>query len=203
MLEYADLDLNIAADLTIHAKQTQQRTSQHSQPPLAQLPYGVPQPLYPQAPVHQPPPQQLPTGGPNVANLISNLDGPALQKLLGALQQPQGQGPPPQSAPQPPPHPQQQPPPPMTGANPADLASLLSSVVRQQNSQHHQSHQQTPQHFQGHSYAAPPPQVNPAFINNPAVAGLMGGAGNGQPSSQQQPAQHVQNIMEQLAQWRK
>lgn len=233
--EYDGLDANIAAELVIRSKST------HLAPALnhgsglqyiAPINYVVPQ--YGQGTPHgQPPqnmpPQQTPAIGPNpnLANLITSMDGPALQKLLGAMaQNPQT----PQSAPNI--QAQQQVP---------DLATLLVNVNRQQQQQqqqhqqqqqqqlhHHLHHHQPPHHQQGYPYPPqqqlhhqnpnpyPPHAPNPSFPNN----GLLGSGVNHRPPpphqnmmNQQHPHQHpqqqqaiqpghVQNIMEQLARWK-
>ncbi len=196
-LEYDDLDTHIAAELVVRAKQTHGAppTAQYGAPPQA---YGMPQygqPLgqtIPQQPQQQPPA----AAAPNLASLITSLDGPTLQKLLGAM----GQSPqtPQQHVPQ-----LQQPA--ATGFS-ADLASLLSGTARQQPQQqsYHQQ-QQAPLHG-GNPYAAL--ASNPAFASNPGLATLLGGTA-GRPQQQmmqqqQQPqsAQQVQTIMEQLAKWK-
>ena len=225
------MDANIAAELVIRAKSTHLAPALNHGPGPQYIPsinYGVPQ--YGQVtqqgqPPQIMPPQQPPAVGPNpnLANLITSMDGPALQKLLGAMaQNPQA----PQSAPNiQPQNPQQVP----------DLAALLVNVNRQQQQQqqqhHHNHHHQLPHHQQGYPYPPqqqqqlhhqnpnlyPPHAPNPSFPNN----GLLGsGASNRPPPpphqnmmNQQQPHQHpqqqqamqpghVQNIMEQLARWK-
>jgi len=196
--EYDDLETHIAAELVVRAKQTHSapHTAQYSTPQQA---YGMPQYSQPlQQTVQQPVPQQQPppAAAPNLASLITSLDGPTLQKLLGAM----GQSPqtPQQHVPQ-----LQQP-------GSADLATLLSGAARQQQQQpsyQQQQHQQIP--LQGaNPYAAL--ATNPAFANNPGLATLLGGAaGRPQqammPQQQQQQPQsghQVQSIMDQLAKWR-
>ena len=139
MAEYVDLDIAVAAEVVLQNKRNQQATlaRPHSQygAAAATPAWGQPSSL----PFSQP----GNSSDPNVASMISNLDGPALQKLLSAMQQ-QGPAAPPQHVlpavalgPQ-------------TlgvgdrrggshGNNP-DLASLLTSVARQQ-----QQHQQPSQ----------------------------------------------------------
>lgn len=195
--EYDDLETHIAAELIVRAKQTHSapQTAQYSTPQQA---YGMPQ--YAQSlqqTVQQPVQQQQPppAAGPNLASLITSLDGPTLQKLLGAM----GQSPqtPQQHIPQ-----LQQP-------VSADLATLLGGAARQQPQQtsYQQQQQQIPLQG-GNPYAAL--AANPAFANNPGLATLLGGAaGRPQqammPQQQQQQPQsghQVQSIMEQLAKWR-
>ncbi|KAI9822315.1 MAG: hypothetical protein M1827_000033 [Pycnora praestabilis] len=203
--EYDNLDANIAVELVLRAKQT------HGAPDLPQYSasqhnYREPQFQYGPPPVQQQPPPQAPAAAapPNIANLITSLDGPALQKLLGALSQsPQAlQPPPPQQQQHQHQHQMQQPPQNVLGS---DLASLLSGAA-------HQPQHQSYQHQQ-----APPPQANPyaaltsnpAFAANPGLASLLAGAVNNRPQhsslptqQQAQPAQQVQSIMDQLAKWK-
>ncbi|KAL8760918.1 MAG: hypothetical protein Q9184_002915 [Pyrenodesmia sp. 2 TL-2023] len=200
--EYDQLDAHIAAELVVRAK-TARFAPLSVQQPIAPS-YGAPQYSRPPQSIPQPPiPVQQPQQ-PNIANLITSLDGPALQKLLGAMSQnpqsphtPQaGQA----TTPQQPPH-------------MPDLASIFGN--------HQQSaHQSYPQYPQG----GPPqnPQQSPygaitngqSFANNPALASLLANASGSRPPMQQsmppqqqhqsQPGQqqHVQNIMEQLARWK-
>ncbi|KAI9798574.1 MAG: hypothetical protein M1833_004711 [Piccolia ochrophora] len=198
--EYEGLEPHIAAELVIRAKQ--------SYAPPNPTPYAATQPYQaPQAPqygstyggLNQQPLQQPAPGAnaaaPNIANLITSLDGPTLQKLLGALQQ---------QSPQTPQTPQQV----STSLTP-DLASLLSGAGRQQPQQ--QQQQPQPQYHQpqaNNPYAAL--ASTPALASaNPALASLLAGAANRQqappvqqPAQPAQPTQQVQNIMEQLAKWK-
>ncbi|KAI9843081.1 MAG: hypothetical protein M1837_006626 [Sclerophora amabilis] len=199
--EYDDLDPNIAAELVLRAKQTHGAPSQNQFTAPSQglqgPQYGQPYP----APQQQPNPHAAATA-PNLANLITSLDGPTLQKLLGTLQQQQQPPPPPHAAQQPQHqnHAQQQHPP--AGLS-ADLASLLGGVSRptpQQQAQSYQQPQPAPNPFS--SLAS-----NPAFTGNPALESLLrqqqGSAPHPPHNAQQaQPAQQVQNIMEQLAKWK-
>lgn len=197
--EYNELDAHIAAELVIRAK-----TARLAPPPIQQSitpSYGAPpynRPLQPVVPQQA----QQPTGAPNIANLITSLDGPALQKLLGAMSQnPQSpQTPQPGQAPTP-----QQPP------RIPDLSSILANPQQQT----HPGYPQYP-----HSGPTQTPQQSPygvptdgqGFANNPALASLLANVGGSRPSVQQGVAlqqqsqlgqqQHVQNIMEQLARWK-
>ena len=201
LLEYDALDANIAAELVIRAKST------HLAPPPGPVPgpyntapsYGAPQ--YGQAPQNLPSQQPQPAGAnPNLANLITSMDGPALQKLLGAMaQNPQT----PQSALN------SQSQTPQQAAQIPDLAALLGNVNRQQPQQGYAyAHQQQ---SQPNTYPVSSP--NSSFTNQAALSSLFGNAGNRpppqgmvnqqqqiQPGQPQQP--HVQNIMEQLARWK-
>lgn len=199
--EYDELDANIAAELVIRAKST--HLAPTPGPGLgaynAVPTYGAPQ--YAQTP-QQLPPQQLqsPAANPNLANLITSMDGPALQKLLGAMaQNPQT----PQSAPNPQSQTSQQ-------TQIPDLAALLSSVTRQQAAQPHgYPYAQQQQQSQPAPYSTP--ASNLSFANNSALSSLLSNTGNRPPQQgmlnqeqQMQPVQqhHVQNIMEQLARWK-
>ena len=196
-LEYDDLEARIAAELVIRAK------AKSSAPqPSAQSQYQIPPQAYGAPQYAQPPPQvplqhqaPAPAGQqPNIANLITSLDGPALQKLLGAMQQ----SPKVAQAPQhnaPPQHiPQQQIP------QTQDLAALLGNAARQQ------LPAQPPPNQQGYPYQQQPMQ------RQSSQQYQYGTPYQGQqqimPSQHQQPQQgqheqqHVQNIMEQLAKWK-
>ncbi|KAL8650088.1 MAG: hypothetical protein Q9226_005294 [Calogaya cf. arnoldii] len=198
--EYNELDAHIAAELVVRAK------ASRLAPPTIQQPmnpsYGVPQYRPP-----QPMPPQQPQPPPNIANLITSLDGPALQKLLGAMAQ----------SPQSPQTPQQGQPPPQF----SDLSSFLGGNHQQQ--QLPQGYSQFSQggSLQQNHQPPPPSPYGPApneqsFANNPALASLLANVGannrppaqrqgmpamhQGQPEQQQQ--QHVQSIMEQLSRWK-
>ncbi|EEP82006.1 predicted protein [Uncinocarpus reesii 1704] len=74
-VEYSGLEPKVAVEVVLHARNVPISASSQTLPTSG---LGV------QVPV---PPQNLLGPQPNVANLISNLDAPALQSLLGALQQ--------------------------------------------------------------------------------------------------------------------
>lgn len=196
--EYADLDANIAAEIVVRAKSTHNAPA--PAPPhysngqtYGSNQYGQPSQQLPhqQIPQQQMAPQQPQPSGqpPNVANLITSLDGPALQKLLGAMTQNQ-------QAPQTAQHPQA----PTQPGQSQDLAALLSSVTRSQ----------PPQQGalpQGYAYGGPPQQQYPQTngqLSGPAFAGNRPPQPGGPPHHPQQPGQqqNVQNIMEQLARYR-
>lgn len=131
----------------------------------------------------------------NIANLISTLDGPTLQSLLGALQQQQR---PPAV------QPVQQPFPAVPASNPADLASLLNQATRQQNPA-----QPLPvppqQSMPGQPFGLP--IANPPVVPDPHLMSLLAkGLGGQQPQPQpQNPAAigpQVQNIVNQLTKWK-
>ncbi|KAI9868456.1 MAG: hypothetical protein M1813_005900 [Trichoglossum hirsutum] len=194
--EYDNLDPAVAAELVVRAKQTHGAPPSSNQYGLpATQPYQAPtqynQSFVPQVPQQQPPSA---TAGatPNLASLITSLDGPTLQKLLGALQQQP-------SSVQPHVQHQQQSPTSLS----ADFTSLLGAGPRPQQQQ---QQQQPP--FQ-------PPAANPyaalasnsVFTGNQALASLLANTGNRapQPSVQQpqqnQPASQVHNILDQIAKW--
>jgi hypothetical protein len=147
----------------------------------------------PQAPQQQPAAAAAAGSGatPNLANLITSLDGPTLQKLLGALQQQ------PSSTPQAIQHQQQSP----TGL-PADFTSLLGTGPRPQQQQ---QQQQPFQASAANPYAAL--ASNPMFTGNPAFATLLASAGNRGPQppvqqpQQNQPTSQVHNILDQISKW--
>ncbi|KIX06821.1 uncharacterized protein Z518_04797 [Rhinocladiella mackenziei CBS 650.93] len=175
--EYVDLDIPVAADIVLHARQKERGTVQLS-------PQGFPPQGYPQTPFgHHPAPQFAPQLPPNFPQpqhnqfrysqqsqyhsqvqtpLTPNSSAPNLQQLLANLRQP-GESQNSTST---------------TSEKPApDLAGILSNVARQQ-SQAGQFPQQSP-----------PSQQPPSYGNAPAY-------GTGQ-----QPQQNVQNIMETLARY--
>ncbi|KAL9019484.1 MAG: hypothetical protein Q9185_003276 [Variospora sp. 1 TL-2023] len=210
--EYNELDAHIAAELVARAKATRLAPPSVRQPVAPS--YGAPQyghshhqqmPPQPMPPPHiMPPPQpQQAAATPNIASLITSLDGPALQKLLGAMQNPQSP-----HAPQP-----GQAPTPQQPHHMPDLSSVLGMNPQQQ------AHQGYPQYSQGGAaqsqqqspYGAP--ANDQSFANNPVLASLFANVGGGRQPTQQgipsqqhqgQPGQqqHVQNIMEQLARWK-
>lgn len=182
--EYSELDLNVAAEIVLHTQNMQRSGSTNPFPPNP--PFTAP-PFAPGQPQQAALPQLSNPG--NVANLISTLDGPTLQSLLGALQQRQ----PAVQAPQ-------QPFPAAGAGNTADLASLLSNATRQQN-------------------PVPPVQTNPQqplpgqpfnlqmpgapMVPDPNLMSLLAkGLGGQQPQGQASVGPHVQNIVNQLAKWK-
>ncbi|KAL9055231.1 MAG: hypothetical protein Q9206_003216 [Seirophora lacunosa] len=210
--EYDELDAHIAAELVARAKATRLAPPPVRQPITPS--YGAPQ--YGRSHQHQMPPQQMPpphimapqqpqqaAAAPNIANLITSLDGPALQKLLGAMQNPQSP-----HAPQPGQAPTPQQPPHMP-----DLSSMLGVSAQQQA---HQGYPQYPQGGPSQSQQQSPYGASAneqPFANNPVLASLFANVGAGRQSTQQgvthqqhqgQPGQqqHVQNLMEQLARWK-
>lgn len=192
-VEYDELDVHVAVELVVRAKAMQSAIiPTQTQFPGPPQPYAAP--LYPQ-PLNQTlPPQQAapPTAQPNLTSLITSLDGPALQKLLGAMQQT------PQT------HTGTQPIMPQGQPHNPNLSALLGNVGMQQppsNQMHPQQgypySQSQPRHpppqqaQQPYSYGAPyqPPVAQPVLPQHLQ-------------HQQIQDGQHqVQNIMEQLAKW--
>lgn len=186
-LEYDELEVRVAAELVIRAKAKHIAAPLPSQNPYAAGPQRYSAIPYAQAPLQPPTHQQAvaTAGQPNIANLITSLDGPALQKLLGAMQQN------PQTAQTPQPHmPLQSP------THNQNLSALLGNAGLQQHQVHSQQNynyppnqalQQLPSNFQ---YGAPyQPAPQQAMVQQ-----------HQQPQTGQH--QHVQNIMEQLAKWK-
>lgn len=164
-----------------HQAQAMQRTG----PPTSFAPnpaFGV-QPV-PPVPIPQPGLSAL-NNPPNMANLISSLDGPSLQNLLSALQRPGAQSQPvsatqsPFSSPNPP---------------PADLAALLSNAARPPPIPANQSSLPP-------SFNLQPP--NAPVVSDPHLLSLLAkGLGGQQPQGQAAVGSNVQNLMNQLAKWK-
>jgi hypothetical protein len=211
-VEYVDLDVSIAADIVIQARQKERMTLPPSAAPLPAQPYGHPQqqsqqPPYPYAqqapqpyaqsfqqpyqPPHAQPMSTYPAsrepsyGGPSA--LSANGGGQNLQELLANLRQaPQNQV-------------QHQH---MLAANGGapDLGALLSNVARQQNQTHGYPTQQYQQQSSSNNHYSQRAPLQ--AYNNPAgMASYAGGPGMGT-APHQGPAQNVQNIMDQLAKWK-
>ncbi|KAL3453916.1 hypothetical protein BJX65DRAFT_79991 [Aspergillus insuetus] len=181
--EYPDLEPSIAAEIVFQAQALQRNAPSIPFPPSA---YGVPpMPSVPLPPAAQPPLAAQPT----LANAISTLDGPALQSLIAALQQPRQ-----------PAIPSTQPsfPAPANPLPTPDLASLLSAATRQPIPPHaaHQSLHQQSQPF-------PQQGPNGAAISDPNLLSLLAkGLGGHQPQGHAALPPHVQNIMSQLGKWK-
>ncbi|KAG2412380.1 hypothetical protein HFD88_009937 [Aspergillus terreus] len=180
--EYPDVDPNVAAEIVFHATQSLQRGGPPTPFPPNAAAFGVP-PLAP-APIPQAPLPPL-TNPPNLANLITSLDGPTLQSLLAALQQ------------RPPAIPTAQPT--FAGASAphsgADLASLLSAATRPAVP----ANPQQPLPPQSFPLQAP----NAPAVSDPNLISLLAkGLGGQQPQSQTGVSPHVQNIMNQLGKWK-
>ncbi|EEH08964.1 conserved hypothetical protein [Histoplasma capsulatum G186AR] len=193
--EYSELELNVAADVVLHATTIHPgSTSKYTttqMPEISQL----------QASSKVPPPLK---SNNNITNLISSLDSTALQSLLRALQQ----NPSPQNSAQ------------LTSCtlqaaqqhytpqgNPTDLASILSSFSRQQNSLVPPT--SATQTAQPPAYGLPP-QL-PGGKSDPNLASLLAQTLGGQRLSQPliappqiapQMSPHIQSIMDQLKKWK-
>ncbi|GMF71341.1 unnamed protein product [Aspergillus oryzae] len=149
-----------------------------------------PNPAFGVPPLAAPPMPQAPlpalSNPPNIANLITSLDGPTLQSLLGALQQRQSAVPTAQQ------------PFSTTASTPnagADLASLLSAATRQPVPANPQ-HPLPPQPF-------PIQAPNAPVVSDPNLISLLAkGLGGQQAQNQATVGPHVQNIMNQLGKWK-
>lgn len=184
-LDYPELDPNIAAEVMFHQAQAMQR---------GPVPSFAPNPAFGLAPI-QPlpmphPPMPTLSNPPNIANLISTLDGPALQSLLSALQQRPGPSSQPVSATQSP-FASPNPPP------PADLASLLSSATRAPPMP--SLHPQQPLSHPPYNLQHP----NAPTVTDPNLLSLLAkGLGAQQPQGQAPVGSNVQNLMNHLAKWK-
>jgi hypothetical protein len=189
-IEYPELDLHVAVEMAVHVQSL-------NRPGVSQTAYqpnptfSVPAQYPPMQPQTQSTIPALSNPG-QIANLISTLDGPALQSLLGALQQAQ-------AAPQT----HQQPFPSVPTTNPVDLASLLSNATRHQNplatiQSQGPSQPQPPQPF-----GLPVPSKHPVAPDPNLIALLANGLGGGNPPQNPSAVGHqVQNIVNQLAKWK-
>ncbi|KAL2854333.1 hypothetical protein BJY01DRAFT_231920 [Aspergillus pseudoustus] len=181
--EYPDLEPGIAAEIVFQAQSLQRNTPNA---PFAPSAYGVPPiPSVPLPPAAQP---ALSTQ-PNLANAISTLDGPALQSLIAALQQPRQ-----------PAVPSAQPPfpAPTNSLQAPDLASLLSAATRQPLPP---NLAQQPLQHQPQPYPLQTP--NGSAISDPNLLSLLAkGLGGHQSQGHAALPPHVQNIMSQLGKWK-
>ncbi|KAG8529244.1 uncharacterized protein KY384_005879 [Bacidia gigantensis] len=210
--EYEELDAAVAADVVIRSKQPQAQPMPQSQHYPQNPGYGPPQHQVHQMPQQHMPPHSMPQQQPPVPNVnttpmspLAGLDGPALQKLLGSLNQN-------------PSNPQQYQGNPQPGQAPQDLAALLSSVARQtpQQQQNQQQGYQLPQTpTQGYQYQNPPQhqQFPPQSLTQPGIVATARSSTTTRkppqqgyqaiPPPQQPPQQqNVQDIMAQLAKYR-
>ncbi|EFE41945.1 RNA-binding protein (Nab3), putative [Trichophyton verrucosum HKI 0517] len=187
--EYSELDLSLAAEVVVHARNSQKPNPIQLQPPL------LPAVLPPQ-PIPQPVPAQSDQAA--IANLLSNLDSSTLHTLLSSLnQQQQLQA---QQA-------QQQNrqfhslPVPVTAPplNSTNLAALLGNLTRPGNA----NPPSVPTTTAPGTHFVPPP--NPIPHPNTNLASLLPkGPNPGQngPLPQPQANMQVQQIMEQLMKWK-
>ncbi|PGH36053.1 hypothetical protein GX50_01065 [[Emmonsia] crescens] len=187
--EYSELEFSVAAEVVLHARTIHLGSA--SKYPSTRVP-GISQILPPPSQISRPQPSLGSNN--NITNLISNLDGPALQSLLGALQHNPAalQAAQQHYAPQ---------------GNPTDLASILSNFSRQQNS--FAPPTSTPQQAPPPTYGLPP--RFPVARSDPSLASLLAQTLGGQPLSQPPPpppqmtpqmSPHVQSIMNQLMKWK-
>ncbi|KAJ5960573.1 Nucleotide-binding alpha-beta plait [Penicillium vulpinum] len=180
-LDYPELEPNMSAELLSHQSQAMQRGAAPAAfaPSTFIVPPAQPMPV---------PPPGMPTlsNPPNIANLISSLDGPSLSTLLSALQRPPHSQPvsatqSPFSSPNPP---------------PADLASLLTNVHRAP------PMQTNPQQPLPHAPFNLQP-VNAPVITDPTLLSLLAkGLGGQQQQGQGPVGPQVQNLMQHLAKWK-
>ena len=213
--EYVELDIPVAADIVIQARQKERMTMQTpisvptptasyppNQPFTGQPPYTYPlqppiqpqyhQPpsqTYPQPPQAQHQPQFPPQPGPTYR--VPNQGPPTPNSGAPNLQELLANLRQPSGVQQPP----QQSPIPPQNSRPTDLAGLLSNVAARQHNQSHMYNQ---------NYATPLPSQLPMaqYGNNPPVQGYSPQQGlQGYGSGPQQPQQNVQNVMDQLARY--
>ena len=183
-LEYEDLQANIAAELVVRAKSTHLAPAaahtQYSNSPA----YSTPQ--YPQQAEPAHPQHPIPAGAhANLANLITSLDGPSLQELLGAMAK----------SPQTPTNSQQNAMPLHPGQS-QGLASLLSNLAPQKPSQNGYQYPPGPQQNQN-AYSSP--ATSTTFTSNPSLSSLLHASHAGA-SSQGVQAQHQQSSQQQSVQ---
>ncbi|KAJ5390516.1 uncharacterized protein N7496_001584 [Penicillium cataractarum] len=183
--DYPELDPNIAAEVMFHQAQAMQRGPAASFAPNPAFGLAPMQPL----PMPHPPMPTL-SNPPNIAHLISTLDGPALQSLLSALQQRPGPSSQPVSATQSP-FASPNPPP------PADLASLFSSATRAPPMP--SLHPQQPLPHPPYNLQHP----NAPMVTDPNLLSLLAkGLGAQQPQGQAPVGSNVQNLMNHLTKWK-
>ncbi|CDM34070.1 hypothetical protein DTO013E5_1795 [Penicillium roqueforti] len=181
-LDYPELEPNMSAELLSHQSQAMQRGAAPTA--FAPNPGFIIPPAQPMS-VPQPGLSAL-SNPPNIANLISSLDGPSLSTLLSALQRPPHSQPvsatqSPFSSPNPP---------------PADLASLLTNAHRPQ------PMQTTAQQPLPHPPFNLQP-VNAPVITDPTLLSFLAkGLGGQQQQGQGPVGAQVQNLMQHLAKWK-
>jgi hypothetical protein len=188
--EYPDLDLHIAIEMAAQL-QSLNRAAVAPSVYSSNPPFSVPTsfPLVPSQPQPAIPALSNPS---QISNMISTLDGPALQSLLGALQQAQ-------TAPQT----TSQAFPSMLTTNSVDLANLLGQATGHQN-------RLAPVHPPGLAQSQPPQPFglpvppNPAVAPDPNLIALLakGLGGGNPPQNQSAVGPQVQNIVNQLAKWK-
>lgn len=177
-IEYSELDVNVAAEVVLHARNTQQvNISSRSQPPV--LPAAMVHPIVQQNPV------QLAEQN-HVAQVLSTLDGPTLNSLLNSLQA-------------------NRPVPALnysasSSVNHTDLSALLANITRQNNPI--ASIPTTQPFFQGTQPGGAVP--NQPLAPEANLASLLAKS-FGEPQMLQQPQQptypQLHQIMDQLSRW--
>ncbi|EFQ97556.1 hypothetical protein MGYG_00597 [Nannizzia gypsea CBS 118893] len=191
--EYSELDLSLAAEVVVHARNSQKPNPIQLQPQL--LPVALPS-----QPIQQPVPAQSEQAA--IASLLSNLDSSTLHTLLNSLNQQQqlqvqqAQQQQQQQARQFHPQPVPTTAPPL---NPTNLAALLGNLTRPGNANPPSIPTTT---SQGNQFAPHPNTISHSNINLASLLpkGLDPGQ-NGQPP-QPQANMQVQHIMEQLMKWK-
>ncbi|KAM5475962.1 nuclear polyadenylated RNA-binding protein 3 [Microsporum audouinii] len=183
--EYSELDLSLAAEVVVHARNSQKPNLMQLQPQL--LPVALP----PQ-PIQQPLPAQSEQAA--IANLLSTLDSSTLHSLLNSLnQQQQLQAQQQQQTRQFQSQPLPTAAPPLNSTN---LAALLGNLTRPSNA----NPPPIPTTTQSAQFAPPP---NPIPHPNTNLASLLSkGPGNDAQFPQPQANMQVQQIMEQLMKWK-
>ncbi|KAM5484136.1 nuclear polyadenylated RNA-binding protein 3 [Microsporum canis] len=183
--EYSELDLSLAAEVVVHARNSQKPNLMQLQPQL--LPVALP----PQ-PIQQPLPAQSEQAA--IANLLSTLDSSTLHSLLNSLnQQQQLQAQQQQQTRQFQSQPLPTTAPPLNSTN---LAALLGNLTRPSNA----NPPPIPTTTQSAQFAPPP---NPIPHPSTNLASLLSkGPGNDAQLPQPQANMQVQQIMEQLMKWK-
>ncbi|EZF10360.1 hypothetical protein H112_08375 [Trichophyton rubrum D6] len=193
--EYSELDLNLAAEVVVHARNSQKPNPIQLQPPLLSA-------VLPPQPIPQPVAAQSEQAA--IASLLSNLDSSTLHTVLNSLnQQQQLQA---QQA-------QQQnrqfhsQPAPATAPplNSTNLAALLGNLTRPGNANPPSIPTTTAPGTHFAPPPPPPPPPNPIPHPNTNLASLLPkgpNPGHNGPPPQPQANMQVQQIMEQLMKWK-
>lgn len=172
--EYQDLEPKIAAELVVRAKQAQASPAPTT---YAQRPMAA-------VPSYQPP--VAATANPDLTKLVNSIDNATLQKLLGTLN---AAAPPVQATP--------------TTNPPFDLAGILGGLAQQQQQFQLPQQQIQPQQQSGYQPQAWPSNNYVPAANNGNLASMLGNSTPAQTQPQVQPTEQVQNIMAQLARFRR
>lgn len=180
LTEYSELDVNVAAEVVLHARNTQQvNISSRQQPPI--LPAAIAHPIFQHSPTQLAEQNKL-------AQVLSALDGPALSSRLGSLQA-------------------NRPNPALNYAsstvNPTDLSALLTNMTRQNNSI--PSIPTTQSLFQGTQPGGTMP--NQPLAPGANLASLLAKGFGAEPQIQHHPQQptypQLHQIMDQLSRWKR